>query len=158
MYGLKEFKNKGAKLGKVNLGQLFRGSVSWSLMFKRGKVKILICFFIMLPWVPWAFIGTTLHNHLQTRSCFILVTLRIWTVTIKFCEREWLQGLSGSCGYVGPLVQPAKFLASFRGSFVVILGLEGLVTFRVVCPGQLCSDDDSTLVGELGFFFFFWQS
>lgn len=85
----------------------------------------------------------------------MLVTLRIWTVTVKFCEREWLQGLSGSCGYVGPLVQPAKFLASFRGSFVVILGLEGCVTFRVVCPGQLCNDGGSTLVGELGFFFLF---
>lgn len=57
---------------------------------------------------------------------------------------------------MGPLVQPAKFLASFRGSFVVILGLEGCVTFRVVCPGQLCSDGGSTLVGEVGFFFSFF--
>lgn len=57
-----------------------------------------------------------------------------------------------------PLVQPAKFLASFRGSFVVILGLEGCVTFRVVCPGQLCSDSGSTLVGELRFFSFFGRA
>lgn len=57
--------------------------------------------------------------------------------SIKFHERKWFQGLSGSCGYVQPLVQTAKFLAS---SVVVILGLEGHVTFRVVCPGQLGID------------------
>lgn len=55
------------------------------------------------------FIESKLYIHPQTSSCLIPVTLRLWTVTIKFHEREWFQDLSG---YVGPLVQSAKFSAS----------------------------------------------
>lgn len=48
----------------------------------------------------------------------------------------------------GAFSTTCQVLGQFRGSFVVISGLEGCVTFRVVCPGQLCSDGGLTLVGE----------
>lgn len=44
---------------------------------------------------------------------------------------------------------PAGFLAS-SGALAIILGLEGFITFRFVCPGQPW-DDGSTLVREPGF-------
>lgn len=38
----------------------------------------------------------------------------------------------------GAFSTTCQVLGQFRGSFVVILGLEGHVTFIVVCPGHMC--------------------
>lgn len=139
MYGLKEFQNKEqSELGKVNPGQLFGGNDLWSLMFKRGRVKILIRFLHTATLSSRGFIESKLHNPPQTCICLVLVTLRVWTVTVKFRE-------SGSRVLVVPVVTwglsynlPSSWPG--QGLFCSNFGFG-----RLCSPSELCALDNSAV-------------